>query len=130
MTKEALKRKSAGLGVFKAGAFQADAAEGFGEEIGRPGLQKAELVVEEIMAAGSAGKGVQLFFETVFHFAAGTIQIVIQLVRIAGQIGHEESGIGSLLGVLGLDEDATLAVPRFGAIAGGTEEANFLVRAF
>ncbi|MFA5863361.1 MAG: hypothetical protein WC975_01595 [Phycisphaerae bacterium] len=92
LTKEALKRKSAGqvedhapdagfdqsadlqefrsdragLGVFKDRSFEADAVESFGEDIGCSGQQETELVVEEVMAAGSAGEQVQLFLQTVY----------------------------------------------------------------
>ncbi len=79
------------------------------------------------MAAGSTGKQVQLLFlDPVFHISSLTVQIVIQCLRITGQIGYYKAGIGALRVVLGLDDHSTLSVPSCRSVLGFGEDSLLL----
>ena len=62
------------------------------------------------MATRSVGEQIQLLFlDSVFHLAALAVEIVVEFLRIAGQVGHHKSGVGALVEMLGLDEMKSFA---------------------
>jgi len=42
-----------------------------------------------------------MFFNTIFHLASSTVNLVVDLLCVANQIGHYKARVGSLGGVLG-----------------------------
>ena len=79
------------------------------------------------MATGSTSKQVQLLFlDPVFHIPSLRVQIVIQSLRITGQVGYYKAGIRSLAVVLGLDDHSTLSVPSSRSVFGFGEDSLLL----
>ena len=79
------------------------------------------------MAAGSISKQVQLLFlDPVFHIPSLTVQIVIQRLRITGQVGYYKARIGPLAVVLGLDDHSTLSVPSCRSVLALGEDSLLL----
>ncbi len=79
------------------------------------------------MAAGSTGKQVQLLFlDPVFHIPSLTVQIVIQRLRVTGQIGYYKAGIRPLAVILGLDDYPTFSVPGCRSVLGFGEDSLLL----
>ena len=69
------------------------------------------------MTAGAVGKQIELLLlNPVLHLPAGTIDLVIESLRRAAQVGHDVAGIGPLHGVLAFDNDAPGTVPGGGRI--------------
>ena len=59
---------------------------------------------KEAVAARPVGEQVQLLLlDPVLHLAALAVHILIELLRIAGDVDHEESWVVALVGALGLD---------------------------
>ena len=67
------------------------------EDVRRGGEQDAELVGEEVVATGAVGEQAELLFlDPVLGVAAAAISVggFGQVLRIAGEIGDDEPGVG------------------------------------
>ena len=77
------------------------------------------------MCAGSIAEEAQLlFFDAVFHFAPGTVKLVVKFLGLSWETGYDITRIGSALAVFGFDDDTPFAVPSIGLVFKLTEEPN------
>ena len=77
------------------------------------------------MCAGSVAEEAQLlFFNAVFHFATGTVKLVVKFLRLARETGYDITRIGSALALFGFDDDTALVVPSVCLVFKLTEEPN------
>jgi len=83
------------------------------------------------MAARAVGEQSQLLLlYPVLCLASLTVQLVVKLLWITGEVGHNEAGIFSLLQMFGFDDYSALLVPRIGCIQKLAEYSLLLLHLF
>ncbi len=91
------------------GSGQTDPTHVGHQHISRRREQDPELARHELVATRAVGEEHQLLFLVpVFHVTALTVGVLVQVLRIAGEIGHEEAGLPSF----GLEEPFVWAARR------------------
>ena len=90
--------------------------------------KQTELIGGGLGAGGTIGRQVGLpRFDVVFRHAAPAVDIFIEGLRLAAfEIGHDETGVCSLLTNLDPGDDALDPAPAFGAIIELLEASEFL----
>ena len=68
------------------------------------------------MGAGALAEQLHLFLDSVLHFTAATVYLVVKLLGIARQVRHHEARVGPLCGVFGFMDDQPQPSPRIGSI--------------
>ncbi len=85
---------------------QAQAPQAVHENIGKGRKIQPQLVGAQRRRAGAVGEQVEpAFFDTIFHVAAGAIQLLVEPLRprhLAAQAGHHETRVGPLRQMLRL----------------------------
>ena len=66
-----------------------------------------------------------LFFNAVFHLTSSTIDLVVEPLRVAEQVGDHKARVGSLGGVLGFGNNTSFLIPTAGPRHEAFKEANF-----
>ena len=81
------------------------------------------------MGAGAIGEQTQLLLlDAVLHLATGTVDLVVELLGIAVEIGDDKAWVALLCGDFELGDHRTAASPRLGAIAQVNKVPLFLSR--
>lgn len=91
--------------------------------------QQPELIGQEAMATQAIGLDLQLqFLDAVFHVAPEHVDVVIDKLGVAVQVGDHEALIGPQVGIFHLGDDPAGLVPGVRLVAEGGEEPLFLPR--
>ena len=94
-------------------APQRAAGRGLAEPVQQPvgaGVQEeSELVGFPAVAGGAIGLGVEfVVLDHVFHFAAGAIELLVERLGLAAQVGDDEADVAALRGRLDTGNDLAL----------------------
>ena len=101
-------------------AQQPEQAVGHGME------QQPELVGQETVAAQAIGLEIQLqFLDAVFHVAPEHVEVVVDKLGIAAQVGDYKALIGAQASVFHLGDDPAGLVPGIRLVHKGSQEALF-----
>ncbi len=92
----------------------------------RAGEQQAPLIGPPAMGAHPIGEEHHLLFHPVFHFATGAVPPVVQALRVADDVRHNEARIGAHFRVLGLRDHPADPPPGQRRVVEGGEEPLFL----
>ncbi len=85
-----LETDGAGLGAGHLGAGQPETPDGLDQRIGEAGEQQAAAVEPPLVARGAVGEQVQLLLlDAVLHVAARAIELLVEILRIAFQVGDD-----------------------------------------
>src|SRR5262249_31204263 len=92
------------------------------QNIGCRAQEKTKLVCKESMATRAIGKEIELLLlDAVFHFAALTVIVLVQVLRFTWDIGHHEAGVRTLSSVFVFDDHLPLTIPLGCCVAERTE---------
>ena len=84
------------------GASERQGAQPFHQDVGQAGEHEPELVGGEVVTAGAIGEQPQLrLLDAVLHLAAAAVELLVERLRLALEIGHDIAGIVAFVGVLG-----------------------------
>src|ERR1700751_6387997 len=107
-----------------------DAAQGQHQPVGGGMDQEAELVGGGLGARGAAGSEMQLVrLDQVFGLSACTIDLLVERLGQAWQIGDDEAAIGTLRAGLDASDEAAFEFPAFGGVAEVVIAANLVTLA-
>jgi hypothetical protein len=88
--------------------------------------QQPELVGQEAVAAQAIGLEIQLqLLAAVFHIAPEHVEVIINKLRIAAQVGDYKALIGAQASVFHLGDDPAVFVPGVRLLADGSKEGLF-----
>ena len=89
------------------GAGRRQAPERFHQQIGQRRQQQPPLVGPPPMRTDPVGEQHHLFFDPVFHLPALAVAPIIDPLRVAHDVGQDETRVAALVGVFGLRDDPT-----------------------
>lgn len=91
--------------------------------------QQPELIGQEAMATQAIGLDIQFqFLDAVFHIAPEYVDVVIDKLGVAAQVGDHEALIGAQVGIFHFGDDPAGLGPGVRLVAEGGEDLLFLPR--
>ena len=107
------------------GARERQSAQAHHQRVGQRREQDAPLIGPPAMGAHPISKEHHLLFDPVFHLAAGAVAPVVELLRVAHDVGNNEPRIGALGRVLGFGDHPAQSTPRSRRVIKRGEQALF-----
>ncbi len=123
---EELAPESGTLRPSEFGTGEAEATKGFQQEVAERGEQQPELVGPPDVTTGAVREQAELLFlDPVFHVAPRTIDVFVQRLGVARQVGDQEPWIFALGSMLGFEDHLAGVFPGAGGIGKLTEDPLF-----